>query len=412
MNLRTNLLIPALLLIGPLLMTAGLPGDPDLEKKAQRLHDRIVSLDSHNDTPLRMIQAGFDIGVRHDPATDRSRVDLIRMKEGRLDGAFFAVFLSQGKRDEDSYAKVTALASSIFDTLHAAVSRNGAQAGIATSADDIIRLKKENRRAVYIGVENGYAIGKNLSLIDTFYRRGARYITLCHTRNNDICDSSTDTVEHDGLSRFGKEVVARMNDLGLMVDVSHISDQSFFDVLACSRTPVIASHSCARALCNNPRNLDDVMLRALAEHDGVIQMCILSEYVRTPDPNPKRDSARAAVRAKYNGFEGLSEEEMKKARREWYEMNDRFPQKLATVSDVADHIDHIVRVAGIRHVGIGTDFDGGGAVTGCIDAAGMKNITVELLRRGYSASDIKKIWGGNLLRVMKEVERTARKGNG
>ena len=245
--------------------------------------------------------------------------------------------------------------------------------------------KPENGRCTSAS-RTGMRSGRTFHSSIHFIAAGARYITLCHTKNNDICDSSTDTIENDGLSKFGKQVVKEMNRLGLMVDVSHISDQSFFDVLAVSEAPVIASHSCARALCNNPRNLDDKMLQALAEHGGVIQMCILSDYVKTPDPNPKRDSARAALRIKYNGFEGLSEEEMKNARKEWYGLEDIYPQKLANVCDVVDHIDHIVKVAGIDHVGIGTDFDGGGGVKGCYDVSGMKNITVELLRRGYSES--------------------------
>ncbi len=199
-----------------------------------------------------------------------------------------------------------------------------------------------------------------------------------------------------------------MNRLGMMVDVSHISDKSFYDVLKLSKAPVIASHSCARALCDNPRNLNDDMLRALAANDGVIQMCILSSYVKTPLPNPPRDSARKAVRAKYRGYSGLSDEEMHNARREWYKLDEDFPEKLATVQDVVDHIDHIVKVAGIRHVGIGTDFDGGGAVEGCEDVSEMGNITLELVRRGYSAKQIKMIWGGNLMRVMRKVEALSR----
>ena len=392
--------------------SAGTPSDSLLLLKAEKIHRHIISIDSHNDTPLRMMQAGFDLGVRHDPYTERSKVDLVRMKEGCLDGAFFAVFVSQGKRNPESYLKVRDRAMGIFDTLYASVGRHPDMAEIAVSVADANRLKKEGKRMVFIGIENGYAIGKDLSLVRTYYDRGARYITLCHTKNNDICDSSTDTVENDGLSQFGKEVVKEMNRLGLMVDVSHASDQSFFDILAASEAPVIASHSCARALCRNPRNLDDRMLEALASHGGVIQMCILSDYVKTPDPNPKRDSARAALRVKFHDFDGLSEDEMKQARKEWYALDELFPQKLATVSDVVDHIDHIVKVAGIDHVGIGTDFDGGGAVAGCYDVSGMKNITVELLKRGYSAGEIRKIWGGNLLRVMSEVEKTAKKYHG
>jgi membrane dipeptidase len=391
---------------------AGTPSDSLLLRKAEKIHAHIISIDSHNDTPLRMIQKGFDIGVRHDPYKERSKVDLVRMKEGCLDGAFFAIFVSQGKRDPESYLKVKERAMMIFDTVDASVGRHGETAEIAVSVADAERLKRSGKRMVFLGIENGYAIGKDLSLIRTYYNRGARYITLCHTKNNDICDSSTDTIENDGLSAFGKEVVKEMNRLGLMVDVSHASDQSFFDILAVSEVPVIASHSCARALCNNPRNLDDKMLEALANHGGVIQMCILSDYVRTPDPNPKRDSARAALRIKFRDFEGLTDDEVKQARKEWYAVDEIFPQKLATVADVVDHIDHIVKVAGINHVGIGTDFDGGGALKGCYDVSEMKYITVELLKRGYSAAEIRKIWGGNLLRVMKEVEMNAQKHHG
>jgi membrane dipeptidase len=405
MNLLMKL---SLILLGiPYIGFGSNPTDADLQKKAQKIHEKIFSVDSHTDTPLRMMQAGFDIGVRHDPNQDRSKVDLVRMKEGGLDGAFFAVFVSQGKRDPEGYEKAKNRALAIFDTLHAAISRYPALATIALSSGDAYILKKQGKRAIYIGMENGYPLGKDISLVRTYYDRGARYITLVHTKNNDLCDSSTDTIEHDGLSPFGREVVAEMNRLGMMIDVSHASDQSFYDILAASKAPVIASHSCARAICNNPRNLDDAQLGALAAHGGVIQMCILSDYVKTPEPNPARDSARAAVRKKWNDFDGLSDQDMKQARKEWYAVDEKFPARLATVSDVVDHIDHIVKVAGIDHVGIGTDFDGGGGVTGCFDVSQMENITVELLRRGYSEKDIRKIWGGNLLRVMEEVEKNA-----
>ena len=260
-------------------------------------------------------------------------------------------------------------------------------------------------------MENGYPIGNDLSLIQTYYTKGARYITLCHTRNNDICDSSTDSTEYNGLSEFGNSVVKFMNKTGMMVDVSHMSDKSFYDVIALSKAPVIASHSCCRALCDNPRNMDDAMLRALAKNGGVIQMCILSAYVKKQAPNPARDSAFASLRKKYQNFDNLSKAEMDNARRDWDALDDMYSQPLATVSDVVDHIDHIVKIAGIDHVGIGTDFDGGGGVTGCFDVSQMKNITIELLKRGYTIGDIRKIWGGNLMRVMKKVRKVARKLN-
>jgi membrane dipeptidase len=255
-------------------------------------------------------------------------------------------------------------------------------------------------------MENGYPIGEDLAKVEEFYNLGARYITLCHTRNNQICDSSTDSTEHNGLSSFGRDVLAEMNRLGLMIDVSHISDSSFYDVIKYSKAPVIASHSCARALCDNPRNLSDDMLIKLAENGGVIQFCILSSYVKTPEPNPLRDSLRAAVRKKYRGFRDLSDEELKDARRDWYAIDTIAPRKLATVSDAVDHIDHIVNLVGIEHVGIGTDFDGGGALADCLDVSELPNITKELLVRGYAEEDIRKIWGENLMRVLGQVEIT------
>jgi membrane dipeptidase len=199
-----------------------------------------------------------------------------------------------------------------------------------------------------------------------------------------------------------------MNRVGMMIDISHASDQTFYDVISRTKAPVIASHSCARAICNNPRNMDDKMLSTLAKNGGVVQMCILSDYVKKPDPFPARDSAYAALRAKYRNFTDMTEAESKNAHKDWDAFEEAYPEKLATVSDVVDHIDHMVTVAGIDHVGIGTDFDGGGGVTGCFDVSEMKNITEELIKRGYSDRDIEKIWGGNLIRVMKKVKAVSK----
>ncbi|MFH1297987.1 MAG: dipeptidase [Bacteroidota bacterium] len=383
-------------------ISAGRPEARKLERKAKRIHDKMLTIDSHNDTPLRMIRPGFDWSERHDTKTDRSRVDLVKMEEGGLDGAFFAVFVGQGPLTPEGNATAKQRALMVCDTLLNVIHRNSDRIGLALTPADAYRLEKQGKRIAFIGIENGYPVGKEIGMIRTLYDKGARYITLVHTRNNDICDSSTDTVIFGGLSGFGREVVAEMNRLGMMIDVSHASDSSFYDILQITRSPVLASHSCARALCNNPRNLGDDMLRALAANRGVIQMCILSDYVKKPAPNPPRDSARDAVTDKFRNFENLSDEEMKQARKEWYAIEDQFPKELATVGDVIDHIDHIIDVAGIDHVGIGTDFDGGGGVTGCYDASEMGNITLELVMRGYSKEDIRKIWGGNLMRVMNE----------
>lgn len=403
-----NHLIKLLLIFSFSLTVYSAPGGNDpLEKKASAIHRKIITIDSHNDTPLRMQQEGFDMSAVHDPVKDFSKVDFPRMKTGGLDGAFFAVFVSQGKRNPDAYLKVYQKGVALFDTIDRILNRFPDLAIKAVSPGDVKRIKKEGKRAVLLGIENGYLLGKDLSLISTFYLCGARYITLCHTSNNDICDSSTDSAEFQGLSPFGYEVVKEMNHVGMMIDISHASDQTVKDVLSITKAPVIASHSCAKALCDNPRNLNDTLLRAIARNGGVIQMCILSDYVKTPLPNPARDSARTAVRKKFNNFDGLTSDEMKQARREWNEMNRKYPPVLASVSDVVDHIDHIVAIAGIDHVGIGTDFDGGGGVNGCFDVSEMGNITLELVKRGYTEPQIRKIWGGNLLRVMKQVDKIA-----
>jgi membrane dipeptidase len=378
---------------------AGLTPEEKLKKKAEKIHRSVFTVDSHTDTPMRLMNGGFDVNARHENTS--SKVDFPRMKEGGLNGIFFAVFISQGKRDPQSNAKVKDEAFEILDTIDLVLKRNQAVAGLALKPGDGYRLKKQGKIAVFIGMENGYPIGNDISLVGRFFRRGVRYITLCHTRNNDICDSSTDTLGYGGLSPFGEEVVQEMNRLGLMIDVSHISDKSFYDVLHLSKTPVIASHSCSRALCDNPRNLSDDMLRALSANGGVVQMCILSAYVKA-DPNPARDSAQAALRKKYHNFENLTRDEQKASHKDWNSLDEQFPPHLATVSDVVDHIDHMVKVAGIDHVGIGTDFDGGGGVKGCNNVSEMGNITLELLKRGYSKSRIEKIWGGNLMRVMKQ----------
>ena len=408
---KSTCLVPGLLLLNLLLCCSGYaakkPGT--IEQKAAAIHRAVITIDSHTDTPLQMVREGFDISVRHDSRKEYSKIDFPRMKEGGLDGAFFGVFVSQGPRNPEAYERIRQRTLMLFDTIAASVGRNLAVAELAVSPDDAIRLKKSGKRAVFIGIENGYAIGKDLSLLSTYYLKGARYVTLCHTKNNDIADSSTDSTENNGLSQYGYEVVQEMNHIGMMVDVSHISDKALKDVLAFTNAPVIASHSCAKALCNNPRNLTDDLLRAIARNGGVVQMCILSDYVKTPEANPARDSARAAVRRQFNNFDGLSDSAMKVARTAWNAVNTRYPQKLATVSDVVDHIDHIVQIAGIGHVGIGTDFDGGGGVDGCFDVSEMGNITLELVKRGYSKNEIRKIWGGNLMRVMKKTDKVAQK---
>lgn len=375
-----------------------------LAKRADKIHASILSVDTHCDTPMSFADPDFDLGVRNEDGC----VDFPRMKEGGLDAEFFAVFIGQGPRNDSAYNAVHTRALEIFSAIHTNVEKNSTMAEIALTPDDAYRLKKAGKISAFIGVENAYPIGRDLSRIKEYHDLGARYITLSHSRNNDICDSSTDAggPEHNGLSGFGTEVVKEMNRIGMMIDVSHISDKAFYDVLNTSAAPVIASHSSCRALCENPRNLSDDMLLALRDNQGVIQICILSNYIKAPEPNPELTEKRKEIRSKYGDYNALSDE-MKKIMRSEYRAMQKKYEKLATVKDVADHIDHVVQVIGIDYVGIGTDFDGGGGVEGCRDVSEMKNITIELLRRGYTKPDIAKIWGGNIMRVFREVERVA-----
>jgi membrane dipeptidase len=386
-----------------LLLSCGTP-EERLVSQADRLHASILTVDTHCDTPMEFTDSTFDLGVRRDEGC----VDFPRMKEGGLHAEFFAVFIGQGPRNDTAYDKVHANALKIFDALHKNISKNSSLADIALTANDAYRIKKDGRIAAFIGVENGYPAGRDISRIRQYYELGARYLTLSHTSNNDICDSSTDRKgpEHGGLSAFGEEVVKEMNSLGMMVDVSHISDEAFYDVLQVTKAPVLASHSSCRALCGSPRNLTDDMLLALKENGGVIQICILSDYLKAPEPNPERDQKLKDLQDKYGDYSSLPDSVKKIVRQEYRDIQKRY-EKLATVSDVVDHIDHVVQVAGIDYVGIGTDFDGGGRVEGCSNVSEMKNITIELLRRGYSKGDIEKIWGANIMRVLRKCEDLA-----
>jgi membrane dipeptidase len=389
-----------------LLLTGCGNGEEHLIKLADKIHASILTVDTHCDTPMEFSNTGFDLGVRHDDGC----VDFPRMAEGGLHAEFFAVFLGQGPRDDSSFNKVHQTALSIFDAIHKNVEKNSSMAELSYTAGDAYRIMKTGKIAAFIGLENGYPIGRDISRIRQYYDLGARYITLSHSKNNDICDSSTDPggPESNGLSPLGGEVVKEMNRVGMMVDVSHISDKSFYDVLKVTKTPVIASHSSCRALCGSPRNLSDDMLLALKDNGGVIQICILSNYLKTPEPNPEMEGKLNTLREKYGDYNAMKDSIRKIMRAEYREIRKRY-EKPATVKDVVDHIDHVVQVIGIDYVGIGTDFDGGGGVEGCRTVAEMKNITIELLRRGYSKADITKIWGGNVMRVLRKVEEVSGK---
>ena len=383
-----------------------------LAARARKIHDRVLTVDTHCDTAFRLLDGSWDISVRHEPGGRTSgQIDLPRMAEGGLDAEFFAVFVGQGERTEQGYAEAKKSAIQSLAAIRAMCDKYPSLVGLALTPDDAYRLEKAGLRAAFIGMENGYPVGKTLSNLEEYHKLGVRYVTLCHSGDNDICDSSTDEQDPEdrGLSEFGREVVAACNRLGVMVDVSHASDRSFADILKVSKAPVIASHSSCRAICASPRNLSDEMIRALAAREGVIQVCFLSDYVRTPKPNPEREKAFSELRAKYGARRDIKDEAvLKKAREEYEALNEKYPEEEATVSELVDHIEHVIGLVGIDYVGIGTDFDGGGGLDDCPDVSQMFRVTEELVRRGRTEQEIAQIWGGNIMRVFRRVIAVSR----
>jgi membrane dipeptidase len=420
--LKSNLLyfIPLLLTImlgGCKNETTSINADNETEeqlvKRALEIHKRVLTLDTHADTPLRMIEPGFDMAERHDPNETGSKVDYPRMKEGDLDAIFFAAFVAQDIRDDDGNSRAKALCIQMIDSIITSTKKNSDIVGLALNPDDAYALEKEGKRAIYIGIENGYPIGKDISNVELYFKKGVRYITLVHSTNNDLADSATDSKgpEHGGISDFGSKVLSEMNRLGIMVDISHGNDSVFYDAIKLSKAPIIATHSNARAVTNHKRNMTDEMLKLMADNGGVVQLTMLSSYLREAPPNIKLDSAVNKLRASMKPISEMTMDDRKAMRQSFQELNKKYPDPPATVKHVVDHIDHIIKIAGIDHVGIGCDFDGGGGIEGVFDASEVMNITIELVRRGYTEEQIEKIWGGNLIRVFKEVQEIAKEIN-
>jgi microsomal dipeptidase-like Zn-dependent dipeptidase len=286
------------------------------------------------------------------------------MEMGHIDAAFLVAYQAQGERDDQSLQEASDFAFRRFRQIREQVALQEQRVGVATNTADLIRLKKEGKKAFFIAVENGYAMGKDLKNLERFKEEGVTYITLCHNGSNDLCDSAVGEPEWNGLSPLGKEAVKEMNRLGIMVDVSHASEATFYDVMKESSVPVIASHSSVRALCDHPRNLTDDQIRAIAAKGGVVQICLYNEFI---NPEPAK----------------------------------------ASIDDALEHIRYVVDLVGVDYVGIGSDFDGGGELLGCRSSNELIQITVKLLGLGYTEPEIEKIWGGNLLRVMNAVQQAA-----
>ena len=389
----------------------GTETESELIERALSIHKKVLTLDTHADTPLRMIEPGFRMSDRHDPNETGSKVDYPRMIEGGLDAIFFAAFVAQDIRNDKGNFRAKNLCVQMIDSILSSIQQNSDVVGLALNPEDAYSLEKEGKRAIYIGIENGYPIGEDLSNIETYYKKGVRYITLVHSSNNDLADSATDPAgpEHNGISEFGSKVVKEMNRLGIMVDVSHGSDAVFYDAIKISKAPIIATHSNARSVTNHKRNMTDDMLKLIAKNGGVVQLTMLSNYLRDPVPNITAEKLKKELLSSMKPIDQMTTLEKETMRKRLNEIDDNYPIAPANLKNVVDHIDHIVNVAGIDHVGIGCDFDGGGGINGVFDVSQVMNITIELVKRGYNEDQIAKIWGGNLIRVFSEVQTIARK---
>ncbi len=386
--------------------------------QARELHGRMLTVDTHCDTPSLMLLKGWDLGERHEGNTLLGGdLDLVRMREGGLTAAFLAIFVAQGPGTPEGHAEARRRAADMLDAVDGAIARHPDLCGLALSPADARRLHAAGKRAIFLGLENGYPLGQDLAHLEDFHRRGIRYVTLCHASDNDLCAACTAwtdstmvsrQTEDTGLTEFGAAVVKRMNALGMMVDVSHTSARTVMDVLGLTRVPVIASHSGARAVSDHPRNLTDDQLRAIAAGGGVVQVHFVPFFLNPAAFNPEGDRVAGALwtrmKDRYRTQAIGSDPAVDAAfEADYRKLLADYPPPPASVADVADHIDHVVRVAGIEHVGIGSDFDGGARLTDCRDASELPHLTAELLRRGYSETDLEKLWGGNLLRVFEAV---------
>lgn len=385
----------------------------ELARKASEIHAKALTVDTHIDWPSHQFRdADFVPRERHEPGKFGSgQWDLPRMQEGGLDAVFMSIFTSQGPRTEEGHAKAKEHALKLIELTNKMVADNPDLAEIALTPEDAYRIEKAGKRAIFMGMENGYPLGKDLANVKRFYDLGIRYLTIAHTRNNELGDSSTDEKkEWNGLSPLGEHVVRELNRLGIMVDISHVSDDLFWEVMAMTQAPVIASHSSARAVCDHARNMNDEMLKAVKKNGGVVQLCLLGNYVKTMPENPEREQALRPVRDKMRAARRgeLNDDEASKAWEEFQKINAKFPANRPTLQDAVDHIDHMVKIIGVDHIGVGSDFDGGGGLIGIDDVSEMPNLTKELLKRGYSEEDIRKIWGGNLMRVFSETINVAK----
>ena len=433
-----SILACALVAVAPGGASAQAAADAALIQKARAIHDRVIALDTHNDIDPGNFTRQKNYTQRLD-----TQVNIPKMKDGGLDASFFIVYVGQGALTPEGYDAAYKQAVAKFDAVHHLTKEIAPdQIELALTADDVRRIAKSGKKVALIGVENAYSLGTDLKRIKEFYDRGARYMSLAHNGHSQYADSNTGERDgkwlHNGLSDLGKQAIAEMNKWGIMIDLSHPSKQANLQALALSKAPVIASHSAARALADVSRNMDDEQLDALKKNGGVIQTVAFATYVKVAKPDsPERAAAIAALRKEFGlpipgaqgaqgargaqgaggggggggrgGLNALTPEQRAKYDARLAEIDKKTPgDPRATVADFVNHIDYLVKKVGIDHVGISSDFDGGGGVTGWNGADETFNVTLELVRRGYTEEQIGKIWSGNLLRVMDEVQKVAK----
>jgi membrane dipeptidase len=410
---RCRILLIAFLLLAASCVIAQSTNPPDMSvsAKARAIQESAIVVDTHADTPQRFLDEGFDIGST-DP-NDTGHINLDKARRGNLGAEFFSIWVDPAT-NQGHFAKHT---FDLIDSVYEQAARHSDRMMMAFSVADIERAHKEHKLGALMGIEGGHSIENDMRLLRDYYRLGVRYMTLSWSNTNEWADSSGDINDpkiehHNGLTDFGKQVVLEMNRLGMMVDISHVADKTFWDAIATTKAPVIASHSSARALVDAPRNMTDDMLRAVAKNGGVVQVNFFSGFDdqsywdASRAQATDRDAAIAAFVAKRKADgQTVTYLDTDRIEREWTAKLPRPPFKV-----LIDHIDHIAKVAGVDHVGLGSDFDGVGGATpqGMDSAADLPKITQALLDRGYSADDIKKILGGNTLRVFRQVEEVSR----
>jgi membrane dipeptidase len=380
---------------------------PKIAPAIAALHDKLLTLDTHLDTPALLIRDGWKIDDEHSVKEDGSDVDLPRMKKGGLDGGFWVIYTRQGPLTDEGYAKAYAHARRTLAAIQRMAAADPKNFALATTSSDAAEIAAQGKRVVYMSIENSYPLGNDEQVLKArmreFYAGGVRMIGPVHFKNNDLADSATDAPRWKGLSPLGKALVAEANRLGMILDASHASDDVFDQMLDVSKAPIILSHSGTKALYDHPRNLDDARLRRLAAAGGVIQINSLSAYLIKTPRIAARDDALKAMYAKYD-LDNLTAAQGEQLTRDRAAIDKKHPVPIAGFEDFMAQLLHAIRVAGVDHVGIGADWDGGGGVTGMEDVSLVWRITERLYKEGYNAPDLEKIWGGNVLRVLKAVE--------